>query len=290
MIEKSKNKKLQFIIVSVIYILMISMFAYGKLNFNILLINMIFLVVLTYYLIVEYRLLGMLFTSFFYIAGFVSIGILFKFSEYHYNAVMAFQVVIVISSFSLYKYVKKVEISQKELFNQSVIDEVTGIYNRRYSNMKLEEVFEYSKNNSQKFSLFILDIDKFKAINDSHGHAYGDKILKEFSNEMQRNLRSSDTFCRIGGDEFAIIALNHIDENIHVITERIKQVTIDINRRFVYELNGEFSVSVGFSVYPNDAEGIEEMIRCADDAMYEAKNYNDSMLISFCDMKKSIVD
>jgi len=266
------------------------MFPIPHIDFNVQLMLMIVLVMMTYYLIIEYNLIGLLFTSFFYIAGFISIGIMFKLSEYHYNAIMAFQVAIIISSYYLYKYVKKVKNSQEKLFYQSIIDEVTGVYNRRYSSMKLEEVYEYAKRYNQKFSLIILDIDKFKEVNDSQGHLFGDKILSEFSNEMLNTLRSSDIFCRIGGDEFAIITPNHIDENLIALTDRICNVTEEINKRFSHKLNGEFSVSVGFSEYPNDAENLEDIIRFADYAMYEAKTYNNTKLVSFSELKESSKD
>nr|WP_255813350.1 GGDEF domain-containing protein [Acidaminobacter sp. JC074] len=193
---------------------------------------------------------------------------------------------VVVSACYLHRYVRKEDKAKKELFEHSVIDEVTGAYNRRYYSIKLGEVFDESLRYDRRFSLVLLDIDKFKNINDSHGHSFGDTVLKEFSDEAKKVIRPSDTFCRMGGDEFLIILPNHELKLQEALSDRINSVTQVMNERFSSKLNGEFSVSVGLSVYPDDADNLEEIYRCADMAMYEAKMYNESKMIPYCDLQE----
>ena len=102
-----KYKKTEFILIAIIYVSIVTIFVNNEVNFNYKLISMIVLVFLSYFLIIKYKTLGLLFTLFFYLTGMTAIFILYRFSEYHYNSVMAFQIAVVVSACYLHRYVKK---------------------------------------------------------------------------------------------------------------------------------------------------------------------------------------
>ena len=271
---------------AIIYVMIVLKFINLNTDFNLKLILMIILVLMSYIMIIKYNLIGLMFSLFFYIAGAIAIYSLFGFTELHLNAVMAFQLAIIISSFYLYRYVKKVEIAKNELYEKTIVDELTGAYNRRYSSMQIKMVHELARSKNTQCSVFALDIDNFKTINDTYGHQFGDLILKEFAIETNNVLRSSDTFSRIGGDEFLIIAYINNDDDINIMANRLNSVSDRMNLKFGDELNKKFSISIGVSVYPKDADSIEEVIQCADSAMYEAKAYDHTKIILYNELIK----
>jgi diguanylate cyclase (GGDEF)-like protein len=121
-----------------------------------------------------------------------------------------------------------------------------------------------------KFLLMLIDLDKFKLINDTYGHAAGDAILKEFAARLNPTMRESDCFARIGGDEFAMILAEWMTE------EELGRLCAKIAERFeeplLFEgvsLNATFSV--GVAGFPEDGGTQEEMYKAADHALYEAK-------------------
>jgi diguanylate cyclase (GGDEF)-like protein len=116
----------------------------------------------------------------------------------------------------------------------------------------------------------MLDLDNFKEVNDAHGHAYGDQLLKIISRRLQNSLRKSDTAARMGGDEFALINEGITDlEGIKLIAHKVLQaVSIPM------EIEGQsiqLTASIGISVYTSNADDATSLLRQADIAMYKAK-------------------
>ena len=159
----------------------------------------------------------------------------------------------------------------QELDHQAHHDFLTGLPNRILFNDRLERGIEESKRNNTKLALLFIDLDHFKEINDSLGHSVGDEVLKVVTDRLNGVIRESDTIARLGGDEFTII-LNNLNEvqDASKLARKIldilsKPIRIDENDLYV-------SSSIGISLYPNDGDDAQNLLKYADAAMYKAKD------------------
>jgi len=149
-------------------------------------------------------------------------------------------------------------------------DNLTGLYNRNYSLRHVPPLFEDAKKRNYKLGVMILDINKFKSINDNYGHNAGDIVLKDFSMKLKSILRDEEKVFRIGGDEFMIIfegIKNH--ESLKVIENRIREsmrYTIIIDKNEV-----KVSTSIGSALFPDDGDTVHAVKDLADKNMYEDK-------------------
>jgi len=149
-------------------------------------------------------------------------------------------------------------------------DALTGLPNRNYFKEKIIEEIRGSEKTETLMSVMFLDLDKFKDVNDTMGHAVGDALLQAVSGRLKNCVRKSDTVARLGGDEFAVIqvGVKHID-GVKILANRIIE---SLARPFVIEDNEiHTSGSIGVSVCPFDSNDPDEMLRNADMAMYSAK-------------------
>ena len=149
-------------------------------------------------------------------------------------------------------------------------DALTGLSNRYHFEETLKVTIDNGKRLESSVALLALDLDDFKNVNDTLGHEAGDEVLKEVVKRVSKCLRSNEGFARIGGDEFAII-LSGI-ESINVVNVIAKRISDTFEESFV--LNGKevhCGVSIGAALSPLDACGAQELLKCADIAMYRAK-------------------
>ncbi|MCH6266805.1 EAL domain-containing protein [Neobacillus citreus] len=149
-------------------------------------------------------------------------------------------------------------------------DEVTGLPNQRLFNEKVNFAIElYKKDNTKMFGVLLVDLDRFKVINDSLGHNIGDKLLIEVAKRLRNCLHGKDTVSRKGGDEFTILVENVSKHEVRLIAQRILSI---FSKSFFIEGHEVFvTPSIGISVYPSDGKNSDELIRKADSAMYQAK-------------------
>ncbi|MBI5634590.1 MAG: diguanylate cyclase [Nitrospirae bacterium] len=151
----------------------------------------------------------------------------------------------------------------------AITDALTGLYNRRRFHDALTSEYERARRYGTPFSLVMIDIDYFKKINDSFGHDAGDLVLKEVSGILMKSIRDIDTAARYGGEEFMIILPNTDKMHARTVAERMRQA-IEIHD--FAELDRRISVSIGISGMPDaKVENEDRLIRCADFAMYRAK-------------------
>ena len=149
-------------------------------------------------------------------------------------------------------------------------DALTGLPNRQLFLDRLDVAVASAQRSGAQLAVFFLDLDRFKLINDSLGHSVGDKLLQVVARRMRALLRDEDTVTRIGGDEFTVLVAHaeHLDDATSVarrVRDAIKlPIVIDGRELFV-------TASIGISVYPNDGEDAETLLRNADTAMYRAK-------------------
>ena len=157
----------------------------------------------------------------------------------------------------------------EELQQLSITDPLTGIYNRRYLSTRLsEEITRYNRY-KHPFSFIMLDMDKFKAYNDTFGHIYGDKLIKALATIMEKSLRNVDIAARFGGDEFVAIFPQTTKADAIHITNRLKE---KIDKALHQELlDMPLTVSMGLTTYPDDATSVGELLEKTDQALYLAK-------------------
>lgn len=156
----------------------------------------------------------------------------------------------------------------KKLYETSIKDPLTGLYNRLFLSEKLKDI-ELLIKKEIPVSIMMLDIDNFKKINDNKGHFYGDYILKKISNLIKDNIRINDFLCRYGGEEFIIIFPYTIKKDCYIISESIRNLI---------ETNVGVTVSIGISQIKNKND-IEKALIRADKALYCAKNKGKNCVI-----------
>ena len=164
----------------------------------------------------------------------------------------------------------------RELKRQSTVDVLTGVYNRSYFLQRVKDEVKRACRYDRPLSLVFIDIDKFKEINDEHGHLAGDSLLRDLGSLFRRNIRNTDVLGRYGGDEF-----------VWLLPETDLEMTISAARKLISELrdcrfdlvgNGNLGAEVAVTVslgaaslLPGEVE-VESLLRRADEALYKAKN------------------
>lgn len=153
-------------------------------------------------------------------------------------------------------------------------DLLTGLPNRALFNDRLEHGFAQAKRHGWTLAVMFVDLDKFKAINDSHGHEAGDRVLQAIARRLKENTRGEDTVCRHGGDEFLYLLTEvHDEQKIARIAEKLMQ-TIEMPCNVSMpdvEIIVRVGASIGIAIYPKDGTTAEALVRSADEAMYRAK-------------------
>jgi len=162
------------------------------------------------------------------------------------------------------------QLANNELTRLANYDSLTGLFNRHYFNLQFEHIMKQAKRHNNKLALILFDIDNFKRINDSLGHKAGDTVLIKTAEIVKKVLRDSDSFYRIGGDEFTVIMENfHATNEVHILVGRIQEAlktSIEVD-----ELSFHISLSIGISIFPEHGADIDTLQKSADIAMYQAK-------------------
>ena len=170
----------------------------------------------------------------------------------------------------LFRNVSEQYEAEKLIRHMAWHDSLTGLANRNLLSERLDEALKLARRLEKKVAVMILDLDKFKPVNDLHGHATGDKLLKVVAERLMKCAREVDTVARLGGDEFAIVFTNIEDDaNIITIADRIIhsiQQPVEIDGNVI-----QIGTSIGISFFPGDSDTPTELIRMADVALYQAK-------------------
>ena len=154
---------------------------------------------------------------------------------------------------------------------QAMHDELTGLPNRRMFHQVLHEAIERNSLHKTRFAVLMLDIDRFKMINDSLGHTYGDRFLQEMSKRLQQCGDGYEyTLARMGGDEFTVICENFSDSSsvIHLAERMAKAMEMPFH---LHNTDFYVSASIGIAMYPDHGEQAEQLLKNADKAMYDVK-------------------
>lgn len=171
---------------------------------------------------------------------------------------------------NLENVIKKKEQAEGSLQYLAYHDELTGLPNRNLLIDRINHSIEVASRTEKQLGILFLDLDRFKAINDSLGHLIGDKLIKQVSDRLLKTLRKEDTISRNGGDEFVVVIQRMVnsDEIIGIAQKLIENLTeiFDIDSHKIH-----IGASIGISLYPHDGKSALELIRNADTAMFSAK-------------------
>ncbi len=163
------------------------------------------------------------------------------------------------------------KVAEARLLELAHFDPLTGLPNRRHYYESLEQALDRARVQSLFASVLFIDLDRFKEVNDSLGHALGDQLLRKVSDRMSKCVRSTDIFGRLGGDEFALVLL-HYEEALDAAIVA-KKLIDELHRPF--DLDGHevtVTASIGIAVYPADSTDGATLMKFSDTAMYEAKS------------------
>lgn len=149
-------------------------------------------------------------------------------------------------------------------------DELTGVYNRRYFEERLESQLKKSERYNENFCLVLFDLNNFKEINDTYGHLIGDEVLKNFASILKRNFRSSDIIGRFGGDEFVSLLYNN---DTKVTISKIEKILEICRKDTIYfdNISLNYDFSYGVACYLENGTNFNDLIKDADKRMYENK-------------------
>ncbi len=176
--------------------------------------------------------------------------------------------------------IDKLKRNEITLLEKAQRDSQTLLYNKRTTETMVEEFFAGSGKHG-KHALMMIDLDNFKKVNDSLGHAFGDKVIIEFSDEMKQAFRSDDILGRIGGDEFLILIKNY--GRIDTLKKRIHELCAKMIKVYDGRIDKyTVSASLGVALYPEDGRTYRELQEKADNALYYSKGHGKSTCTFYC--------
>lgn len=166
----------------------------------------------------------------------------------------------------------KATATQSRLLEEKALhDPLTGLPNRRLLEDRIETAMQYARRHQQMVAVMYMDLDGFKQVNDQHGHASGDRLLKEIAERLRSVARQEDTVARIGGDEFIMVLaeISRVEDIVRPATKILSllETPLDIDGVPV-----KVTGSIGISFYPTDAEDAQTLLLRADEALYCAKH------------------
>ncbi|PYM19101.1 MAG: hypothetical protein DMD78_25585 [Candidatus Rokuibacteriota bacterium] len=163
---------------------------------------------------------------------------------------------------------KELESTNARLKETSFKDEVTGLYNRRFFSLRLEEELSRYRRFNHPVSVVLLDLDGFKAVNDEYGHTVGDDTLREVAQILMKHSRGINVVSRYGGDEFAVLLVETSKAGARLYADRIREVVA----KYPFSHGKVITASFGVASLPDDEAGTaEDLFRAADEALYTAK-------------------
>ncbi len=187
----------------------------------------------------------------------------FASSEMRLLELLADQAAVAISNASLHQMITQ----------QANTDSVTGLPNRRALDIRLEEEVKFAKRTNTPFTVIMMDLDGFKEVNDTHGHAIGDEVLRSAFNYLAGSMRATDFLARYGGDELTLILRQTDYPLAKVVTDKILENIKDYSYTTADKKKIKLGVSGGIAIFPTHADSGPDLLRAADSALYYAKKY-----------------
>ena len=184
---------------------------------------------------------------------------------------------------ALFSDISKRKQQEDEIRYRANYDALTGLPNRSLFNERFVQTMKLSNRDGSSLALLYLDLDGFKAVNDSYGHLAGDQVLNRVAAILEDNIRESDSVGRLGGDEFVICLPNLADDSaaIGVAEKIIEALSFPIN---LGEVDVNIGASIGIACYPDDSDSVAQLFEYADSAMYEAKKRGKNQYYRYADV------
>lgn len=182
-------------------------------------------------------------------------------------------VILPVEGWGLATYVDITDRKEHELQIERLAmeDPLTGLANRRAFNDVVKGSLSRAHRGDKKMALLLVDLDDFKQLNDSLGHDCGDLILQKVAERLRAGVRGGDVVCRIGGDEFSVVA-DSVD-GPGSVEEMAGRIIEEIRKPFkIDDIPIDLSVSIGIGIFPDDARNADELYKRADEALYRSKN------------------
>lgn len=188
----------------------------------------------------------------------------FKPSELRLLRLLADQAAVAISNASLHQMISR----------QAYSDTLTGLPNRRALDERLEEEVLAARRNNYSFAVIMMDLDGFKTVNDTYGHATGDDVLRVVFHQMGHGVRNTDFLARYGGDELTLILSQTEMSSAQVVSEKIVEGMKKLKYKLPDGKRLKLGISGGIAIFPVHARNGPDLLRAADTALYQAKKYN----------------
>jgi len=164
---------------------------------------------------------------------------------------------------------RRVTRQARQLASQAMYDPLTGLANRALLHDRLEHEIEVSKRANTSFGVALMDLDRFKEVNDTLGHNVGDELLREVGRRLKETVRAEDTVARLGGDEYVVLVHDLDPKGVPTIANKLLAA---LDKPFHWQNQSiDIGASLGVSLYPSQCSDASELLRCADIAMYVAK-------------------
>ena len=176
----------------------------------------------------------------------------------------------------------------KDLNRLAITDSLTGLFNRGQFDKIIDQEIYRADRYDRPLALGLIDVDYFKLFNDLNGHQAGDMALEKTATLIRQFLRSTDAPARYGGEEFAVVLPEISQDEAYKVCSRIRR---GVERKIFFEnekQKGKLTVSIGVSLYPDDADSAEKLIAAADKALYKAKNQGRNRVVCFSDLKEKL--
>ena len=159
----------------------------------------------------------------------------------------------------------------QNMYENAIKDGLTGLLNHKTFMDRAREEIERARRFQHHLVFLIYDLDKFKRINDTLGHPYGDYVIKTTAKIIKDNVRSIDLVARYGGEEFAVVLVNTNTESAMMVAQRIVDNIADYNFN-IDDKEVNMTISSGLSEYPNDSDTLSDLIQFADEGLYKTKD------------------
>lgn len=189
---------------------------------------------------------------------------IFSDSELRLLGLLSDQAAVAISNANLHQMISQ----------QAYTDTLTGLPNRRALDERLQEEVQSARRNNYSFAVVMMDLDGFKDINDTHGHAVGDEVLRLVFTQMARGVRNTDFLARYGGDELTLILTQSDMASARIVTEKILEGMKKLKYTLPDKRKLKLGISGGIAIYPVHARNGPDLLRAADAALYQAKKHN----------------
>ena len=174
-----------------------------------------------------------------------------------------------------WRYIQRLRENVRQSVTLSMVDPLTGLYNRRYFMTHGRALVEEAASRGRALSVLVLDIDFFKKVNDTYGHDAGDEVLKEVAQRLKRQIRRLDVVCRVGGEEFVVLLPGADARVAGQVAERLRRAIADRPFRITSGDDGRLelnlTISIGLASYERADDSLETLLKRGDEALYAAK-------------------